>query len=85
MDRQPLRDPKTPADEYLYDIATSLRTLVDGPTPPDGQVPLREPAIPDLDGMTRDQLDAHARRKGVREPQALPNKDAVKRAIREAS
>lgn len=89
MDRKPLREPKTPQDEYLHDMASSLRDIHDHlvGTPDgreDGTVQLREPAV-DLDGMTRDQLDQHARRVGVSEPQALPNKDAVKTAIREAS
>ena len=36
----------------------------------------------DLDNMKRDQLDAYAEKVGVEDPKALPNKDAVKDAIR---
>jgi hypothetical protein len=49
VDRRPLREPLTPQDEYLHDIATSLRILVDRsvPAPPaEGQISLREPATP---------------------------------------
>jgi hypothetical protein len=41
-------------------------------------------AGPDLDGMTRDELDAEAKRHGVHDPERLPNKHAVVDAIRAA-
>lgn len=84
MDELPT--PVTRRDEYLHDIASSLRTLVGDQTGADvqvGRVELREPAV-DLDGMTRDQLEVHADAVGVETPGSYPNKDALKRAIREA-
>jgi hypothetical protein len=56
------------------------------PTPEATTADAREGEQPvDLDGLSRDQLDQLAAEKGVDDPASLPNKDAVKAAIAEAT
>jgi hypothetical protein len=54
-------------------------TSDDGEGGGDGEQPV------DLDGLSRDQLNALAAERGVSDPADLPNKDAVKAAIAEAT
>lgn len=48
---------------------------------PDGDGTVGEQA-PDLDSLSRDELNALAAEKGVENPEELPNKGAVKEAIK---
>jgi hypothetical protein len=51
--------------------------------PQDGDpIELKEPAVLNLDGMTRDELNAHAVAIGINEPESFPNKPALLEAIR---
>lgn len=77
----PLREPVEGVD------ATPTVHTSKGSKPAEKPEPQTQPSGDDvnLDDMKRDQLDAYAAKVGVEDPTALPNKDAVKDAIRKAT
>jgi hypothetical protein len=46
--------------------------------------PAADAAVPNLDGMTRDELNAKAAEAGVADPESFPNKAALIEAIQAA-
>jgi hypothetical protein len=70
-------------DTTEADFATTWAAkgfVLDDGTAAEGAEPI-EDAAPNLDAMKRDELDAYAAERGVADPGALPNKQAVIDAI----
>lgn len=77
-----LREPVSGIDATPTVFTSKGKPPAEEQPPASGQTEPSGDSGPDLDKMSRAELDVHAKSVGVEDPESLPNKDAVKDAIR---